>query len=265
MSRPLLAAVGATLVAGAVACSGSSAPPTAQPTQSTAVPTPSSTPPAPPAEATLAFAGDTHFVGASARALDGFGPIAAYLQRADLAMVNLESAVTLGGTAVDKEFVFRSPPQSFAALKAAGIDERDIQTSGISLQPRYSDPERDAQMLSRTTGRPYVPPTEAPKIIGYEARNSVQVRVRKLGEMGKIIDTLIGEGANQVDGPNFTLDEPREALDEARSEAVAVGRQRAELYAKATGMRVEGFFLFFGPTGYYPVQQAIVVTGSRIG
>jgi uncharacterized protein YggE len=152
-----------------------------------------------------------------------------------------------------------------AALKRAGIAERDIQTSAISLQPRYSDPERDAQMLARSTGRPYVPPTEAAKIIGYEARNTVQVRVRKLGEMGKIIDTLISEGANQVDGPNFTLDEPREALDEARREAVAVGRQRAELYAQATGMRVARLLSVSEGGGYYPVQQAIVVTGSRMG
>jgi uncharacterized protein YggE len=152
-----------------------------------------------------------------------------------------------------------------AALKRAGIAERDIQTAAISLQPRYSDPERDAQILARSTGRPYVPPTEAARIIGYEARNTVQVRVRKLGEMGKIIDTLISEGANQVDGPNFTLDEPREALDEARREAVAVGRRRAELYAQATGMRVARLLSVSEGGGYYPVQQAIVVTGSRIG
>ena len=159
----------------------------------------------------------------------------------------------------------RKMDRVIAALKRAGIAERDIQTQAISLQPRYSDPERDAQMLSRTTGRPYVPPTEAPKIIGYEARNSVQIRVRKLGEMGKIIDTLIGEGANQVDGPSFTLDQPREAMDEARREAIAVGRQRAELYAQATGMRVARLLSVSEGGGYYPVQPVIAVTGSRIG
>lgn len=159
----------------------------------------------------------------------------------------------------------RKMDRVIAALKRAGIAERDIQTQAISLQPRYSDPERDAQMLSRTTGRPYVPPTESPKIIGYEARNSVQIRVRKLGEMGKIIDTLIAEGANQVDGPSFTLDQPREAMDEARREAIAVGRQRAELYAQATGMRVARLLSISEGGGYYPVQPVIAVTGSRIG
>ena len=183
----------------------------------------------------------------------------------DIALFNagvVTQAVTATEALADNS---RRMDRVIAALKRAGIAERDIQTSAISLQPRYSDPERDAQVLARTTGRPYVPPTEAAKIIGYEARNTVQVRVRKLGEMGKIIDTLIGEGANQVDGPNFTLDEPREALDEARREAVTIGRQRAELYAQATGMRVSRLLSVSESGGYYPVQQAIVVTGSRMG
>ena len=151
------------------------------------------------------------------------------------------------------------------ALKRAGIADRDIQTSAVSLQPRYTNPDLEAQIRARQTGQPYVPSNEPPRIIGYEARNSVQVRVRQLGQMGKIIDTLIAQGANQVDGPSFTLDEPRTAQDEARREAVSIGRQRAELYAQATGMRVARLLSISEGGGYYPVQQAIVVTGSRIG
>ena len=152
-----------------------------------------------------------------------------------------------------------------AALKRSGVADRDIQTSAISLQPRYSNPERDAQIRAREMREPYVAPTEPARIIGYEARNTVQVRARRLDQMGKIIDTLINAGANQVDGPSFTLDEPRDALDEARAEAVANGRERAELYAKATGMRVTRLLSVSEGGGHYPVQQAIVVTGSRIG
>jgi len=151
------------------------------------------------------------------------------------------------------------------AVKKAGIADRDIQTSAVSLQPRYSNPELEAQIRARETRQPYVPPAEPARIIGYEARNTVQIRVRRLGEMGKIIDTLIAQGANQVDGPSFTLDEPRTAQDEARNEAIAVGRQRAELYARAAGMRVTRILSISEGGGYYPVQQAIVVSGSRYG
>lgn len=154
-----------------------------------------------------------------------------------------------------------------AALKRSGIADRDIQTSSISLSPRWSNPEADAQRIARETRQPYVAPTEAPRIIGYEARNSVQVRLRRLGEMGKIIDTLVGAGANEVNGPSFTLDDQKAALDEARIEAVAVGKERAELYAKAAGMRVVRLLSMSEGGGYYPVQQVFVgaMRGERDG
>jgi len=152
-----------------------------------------------------------------------------------------------------------------AALKRAGITDRDIQTSAVSLQPRYNNPDLEAQIRARQLREPYVPSNEPPRIIGYEARNTVQVRVRRLDQMGRIIDTLIAQGANQVDGPTFTLDEPRTAQDEARTEAIAVGRQRAELYARAAGMRIARILSISEGGGFYPVQQSIVVTGSRIG
>ena len=153
-----------------------------------------------------------------------------------------------------------------AALKRAGIEARDLQTSAVSLQPRYSDPEREAQLRAREARQPYVPPaqTELPKIIGYEARNTLNVRLRRLGQMGRIIDTLVSEGANQIDGPSFTVDEQREALDEARTEAVASARARAELYAKAAGLRVGRVLSISETGGFYPVSQ-IVVTGRASG
>jgi hypothetical protein len=154
-----------------------------------------------------------------------------------------------------------------AALRRLGIAERDIQTSSISLQPRYTDPDRDAQIRARQMREPYIPPAqpEAPRIIGYEARNNVQVRVRRLGEMGRIIDTLIEQGANQVDGPSFSLDEPAAALDQARTEAIAEGIRRAELYARAAGMRVARIVSISEGGGYYPVGQVAFSRAERGG
>ena len=116
------------------------------------------------------------------------------------------------------------------------------------------------------TREPYIAPIqpEPPRIIGYEARNNVQVRVRKLGEMGRIIDTLVSAGANQVDGPSFTLDDPKSALDEARVAAVKDARSRAELYARAAGLRISRTISISEGGGYYPVQP-IMVTGRMAG
>lgn len=180
----------------------------------------------------------------------------------DIALFN-SGVVTQGATAAEALSQNSARMERVvAALKRAGIADRDIQTSAISLQPRYSNPELEAQIRARETRQPYVPPTEAARIIGYEARNNVQVRVRRIANMGKIIDTLIEAGANEVNGPSFTLDQPEAAQDEARAEAVAVGRKRAELYARAARLRVNRILSMSEGGGYYPMQQ-IFVTGMH--
>lgn len=109
-----------------------------------------------------------------------------------------------------------------AALRRAGIAERDIQTSSVSLSPQY----RYAQ-------------NEPPVITGYQASNQVTVRFRDIAKSGTILDALVSQGANNISGPNLTIDKPEAALDEARTAAVATARARAELYAKAAGLRVD--------------------------
>jgi uncharacterized protein YggE len=108
-----------------------------------------------------------------------------------------------------------------AALKAAGIADRDIQTSNISLNPEYRYQDN-------------VPP----QLTGYTASNQVNVRFRDIRNSGRILDALVAQGANQINGPSLTIDKPEAALDEARASAIAVGRARADLYARALGMRV---------------------------
>jgi uncharacterized protein YggE len=130
-----------------------------------------------------------------------------------------------------------------AALKKAGIAERDIQTSNLSLNPVYADRSR----------QPTDPlEQEAPRIIGYQANNTVTVKQRKLDDFGKIIDTLVSAGANQVNGPSFQIDQPDAALDEARLAAVKKARQRADLYARATNMKVVRMISISESGGYTP-------------
>jgi uncharacterized protein len=108
-----------------------------------------------------------------------------------------------------------------AALKRAGVEDRDIQTSSVNLNAEYRYPEN-----------------QPPQLTGYTATNSVTIRFRDIRNSGKILDALVSQGANQINGPNLTIDKPEAALDEARAKAVAIGRARAELYARALGMRV---------------------------
>ena len=115
-----------------------------------------------------------------------------------------------------------------ATLKKSGIADRDIQTSRISLSPVYSQP---------VVG-PNGQVTQEPRIIGYQATNQVTVRSRDVKGFGTVLDALVGSGANQISGPNFQLDKPAAAMDEARTGAMKTARTRADLYANAAGLRV---------------------------
>ena len=108
------------------------------------------------------------------------------------------------------------------ALKGAGIEEKDYQTSRLSLQPQYAQP---------APGR-----TGAPQITGYRASNRVIIKVRDITKVASVIDTLVGAGANEVGGINFVVTQASKALDEARAKAVADARRKAEIYAKAAGV-----------------------------
>jgi len=109
----------------------------------------------------------------------------------------------------------------FAALKELGIPATDIQTSGLSVNPQYAYKEN-----------------EAPRVTGYEATNTLSVRLTKLDTVGSVIDTLVKEGSNQISGPTFGIDKPDPLLDNARREAVGKARARAELLAGAAGMKL---------------------------
>jgi len=88
--------------------------------------TPTTSPTPPPPTVTLAFAGDVHFTGRTEGLLadpaTAVGPISQTLSAADIAMVNLESAITERGVEEPKQFHFRAPPAALDALAAAGID-----------------------------------------------------------------------------------------------------------------------------------------------
>lgn len=105
------------------------------------------------------------------------------------------------------------------ALKGAGIDEKDYQTSRLSLQPQYA-PNR---------------PGPSP-VVGYRASNRVTVRLRDVTKVAGIIDVLVGAGANELGGINFMVSQASKLLDEAREKAIADARRKAEIYAKAAGV-----------------------------
>jgi uncharacterized protein YggE len=138
----------------------------------------------------------------------------------DMATVSL-GVVTEGATAA--EAMAANSIQLSAVLerlKASEIEDRDIQTSGLSLNPNWQQTEAD--------------PT--PRIVGYQASNMLTVRVRALDRLGAVLDMVIADGANNFNGLSFGLSDPEPAMNEARTRAVADAMARATLLTKAAGL-----------------------------
>ncbi|HEV7408642.1 MAG TPA: SIMPL domain-containing protein [Bradyrhizobium sp.] len=105
------------------------------------------------------------------------------------------------------------------ALKGAGIEEKDFQTSRLSLQPQYA-PNRSGPNA----------------VVGYRAANRVTIKLRDVTKVASTIDILVGAGANELGGINFMVSAASKLLDDAREQAVADARRKAEIYARAAGV-----------------------------
>ncbi len=108
-----------------------------------------------------------------------------------------------------------------AALKSAGVQERDIQTARLTIFP-----QQDLQKSGRA------------RIVGFQAANQVIVRIRDIAKVATTLDRMIGAGANEISGIEFSVTEASKALDKARKDAVADAKRKAEIYAEAAGLRL---------------------------
>jgi uncharacterized protein YggE len=106
------------------------------------------------------------------------------------------------------------------ALKGAGIAEKDYQTSRLSLQPETA-PSRPGGPMA---------------IVGYRASNRITVRLRDIAKLANLIDAMVGAGANDIGSISFTVSNASKLLDDAREQALADARRKAEIYARAAGV-----------------------------
>lgn len=133
----------------------------------------------------------------------------------------------------------------FAALKDAGIAEKDMQTSNFMIQPRYD----------------YNDGKQPPVLLGYDVSNNVTVIVRKIDGLGALLDKVVQAGSNQINGIAFDVSKPTEELDEARKLATADATRKAKLYAEAMGVKL-GPVLTISESSYQPPTPMLRTTAA---
>lgn len=166
------------------------------------------------------------------------------LERPDMARVNI-GVVTHAQTAADALKTNTGAVEKLlAVLGKRGIEETDIQTSSFSISPQY-DYDRSGQ---------------PPRLTGYSVSNQVRVAVRRIAELGALLDEVVTAGANQINAVTFDIDEAEPLKDNARRLAIRDARRKAELYAQAAGVRLGGV-LEVTETGGVPVPQFRMAAG----
>lgn len=123
-----------------------------------------------------------------------------------------------------------------ARLGAMGVNQADIQTGQLMLEPAYN----------------YNTPDGTPEMIGFIATQMLDVKVRDIGKLGEVLDAVVSDGANRVNGVTFDVADPKAATDEARRDAVADAHDRAELYAEAAGVTLGDLVSISESTVYAP-------------
>lgn len=122
-----------------------------------------------------------------------------------------------------------------AALVQAGVADRDVQTTSFNLGAYY------------VTGPA---PAREQIFAGYRTSNQLIIRLRDVSRSGQVLDALVAEGVNDIDGPILDFENRDALMDEARALAIAAARARADLYARGLGMRVKRAVLVEEGGGY---------------
>jgi len=168
--------------------------------------------------------------------VDGSGKVVVVPDIADL---RLGVSITKPTVKAARAQAAQAMTNVIAALKKLGIDEKDIKTTNLSLQPVYSYPQSGG----------------SPKLTGYTLSNTVAVTIRDLDVISDAIDDSLAAGATTMDGVSFVVEDPAGAQEQARKQAMAQAKAKAETLASSAGVRITGVATISETTSAPPVPM----------
>ncbi len=168
----------------------------------------------------------------------------------DVAKISFSVENVAATVAVAQAATTKQTDAALAAMKAAGIADKDIKTTSYSISPQYAYPTPCYGITCPVPVDGYT--SGSPKITGYQVSQSVQVTVRELDGVGAVLESLGKLGVQNVYGPNFALDDSTAAYAAARADAIMKAKQQATVLAKQLGVRLGKVVNFSESSGGYP-------------
>ena len=164
-------------------------------------------------------------------------------------MASIDVGVTSQATTAKQALAVNSTSMTtlVAAVKDHGVAEKDVQTSNFSVNPVYTND---------SSGR-------NARITGYQVTNQVHLRVRNLAGLGDLLDAIVQNGANSVNGISFYIENADKLMDTARGKAVEDAHRKAVLYAGAAGVKLGRVLYINESGGYSPPTPGLMMHSYR--
>lgn len=179
--------------------------------------------------------------------VSGKGEILAIPDIATITFSVVEQAMTVS-EAQDKATAKMN--KALDTLKGLGVEEKDVKTTDYSAYPRY-------EYLSQVCTMYSCPPSGSQKLIGYEVRQSIMVKIRNIADAGKILGNIGETGVSDISGLNFTVDDYDAKVREARKSAIDDAKEQAKQLAKDLGVKLDDI-VSFNESGNYPMPMYAV-------
>ncbi len=161
----------------------------------------------------------------------------------DIARISFTVQETAASVALAQAAATTRTNDTLTAVKALGIDEKDVKTEGYSVYPQYQNSSCAPGVMCMQNG--------SPKISGYQVSQSVSIKVRDTAKAGDVLQKLGTLGVQNISGPEFSVDDPSLTAAEARGKAITDARSKAQVLAKQLGVKL-GTVVNFSESGNSP-------------
>lgn len=174
----------------------------------------------------------------------------------DLARINVSVQVEKKTAKEAQAEATKKSDAVIAYLKTAGVADKDIKTTNYSVYPQYDYTQQACTQFACPPGRQV--------LRGYQVDQGIEIKVRDLDSVGKILEGVTTAGATNISGPNFGFDDDNKLQNDAREKAITDAKQKAEVLAKQLGVRIVGIASFSenGNSPMYYAKDAMGMGGA---